>query len=257
MDGRIKPEDLEHSFEIEPLFDEFVQIFGGKRVSALLGPSPSFDNADYIFETDCVIAELKCLQNDYAASQKIEDKAFELYRKWMKEGSMSFRMIFHPRELPFEKRRELRRLYSEPLRRIVKKANRQLRETARNLSVKEPKKLLIIANDGLYSMESRLIVSTVCDILQREFSSIHGFVYLTVNTYVGIPDDNYARQLWVPAYHEEAPADLPGFVNRLGEQWFEFFDTQIGGFDTVPIKTEDPSFVREARFIRSSPPEQT
>lgn len=254
MENWLKPEDLQHSFDVEPLFDQFVQSTGGELIKNLIPHSPNFENADYIFRTENVLAELKCLQADFALPKAIQQKVHNLYRKWIGEGSITFEMIFRPRELPRDKRRKLQRLYSEPIRRVIKKANRQLRTTAEKFSMPDAQKLLLLANDGLYSIESLPIISITASILQREFSSIQGFVYFTVNSYIEIPGDDYARQIWVSLYDDSASDDLVAFVDRLGEQWFHFFGAKIGGWDTGLEQTQDRSIIDGARFIRVNSP---
>ena len=96
-------------------------------------------------------------------------------------------MIWQPDKLPRDKRRKLKALYSGPLQNVIRKANRQLRETAKHFGMEEARKLLLVVNDGLYSMETLPIVTYIADILQRRlYSNIHGFVYFMVNSYVRV-----------------------------------------------------------------------
>lgn len=134
--------DLQHDFKIEPLLNEFMISVGGELVSNLISGNPDFKNADYVFKSRRVVIELKSLQEDFAVPEKLSDKNLELWKKWFTEGEVKFRHIFHTHELPLEKRRQLGRLYSEPIRRVLKKANRQLRNTAQKLGVSEPQNLL-------------------------------------------------------------------------------------------------------------------
>lgn len=244
------PKDLQHEFEVEPLLNEFVTSVGGELVSELISGNPDFENADYLFRSSRVVIELKSLQEDFADSEKLQNKTFELWKKWFGEGSVKFGHIFRTSELPRDKRRVLQRLYSEPIRRVLKKANRQLRSTAERVGISEPRNLVLIANDGLYSLEPDFIIGTIARLLQREFSSIHGFVYFTVNRYVEIPDDKNARQLWVPLYSDSsARPDLVDFVNDLGAKWFDFLGEKIGGFDAPAIRT-DSDVISGARHIK-------
>lgn len=243
------PEDLQHSFEVEPLVHEFVREFGGEVVADLLSESPDFPNADYLFRADGVIAELKCLQSDFAAPPAIQEKVAGLYRDWFKEGSVTPGMLWRPDELPRDKRRKLKALYTKPLQRVIRKANRQLRETAAHFDMNDARRLLLIANDGLYSLESLPIVWSLADILQRGiYSNIDGFVYFMVNSYVEVPGDEYARQLWIPLYDERTPEDLPDFVNRFGRAWGDFFGQKIGGWDDR-YETDCPDPILDARHV--------
>jgi hypothetical protein len=223
------PKDLQHDFDVEPLLNEFVTSIGGELVSELISANPDFENADYLFRSSRVVVELKSLQEDFAVPERLQNKIAKLWEKWFAEGSVKFGDIFRADELPREKRRLIEKLYSEPIRRVLKKANRQLRNTADKLGVNNPRNLLLIANDGLYSLEPEFIIRTIARLLQREFSSIHGFVYFTVNRYVDIPTDENARQLWVPLYSDSAPSDLSAFVNDLGAKWLIFSEIRLAG----------------------------
>ncbi len=243
------PEDLQHSFDVEPLVHQFVRDFGGEVIEDLLPKSPDFPNADYLFRKDGVIAELKCLEADFAAPAVIQEKAARLYRTWVKEGSVTAAMLWRPDELPRDKKRKLKALYMGPLQNSIKKANRQLRETATHFKMNEARKLLLIANDGLFSMETLPIIGYLADILQRgTYSNIDGFVYFMVNSYVDVPGDPYARQLWIPLYDDRSPEDLPDFVNRLGNEWSKFFGRKIGGWDDS-YQTDEIDHVWGARHI--------
>lgn len=50
--------------EIAREFDALVKATGGKIIAEIVGKSPRFDNADYIFPEEKIVAELKCLRED-------------------------------------------------------------------------------------------------------------------------------------------------------------------------------------------------
>jgi hypothetical protein len=248
----LRPEDLQHSFEVEPLVDEFVLGYGGELVRDLFPPSPTFDNADYFFREHNVVAELKTLEKDAAAPGGVMDKAERLVEGWVRSGEVGALTLADPSLLPRAKRRALQRVYQEPLRRTIKKANRQLRETAERLGLRDPHSLLLLANDGYYTLAAQSAFYFAQDILTREFSHVHGLVYFTVNSYVTVPDDEYARQVWATSYAPSAPAALVDFVDDLGHAWFDFFGQKIGGWDDR-IRSPDRSILDDATFIRPPP----
>jgi len=101
----------------EPHWNEFVVEFGGELVAPLIKRA-GVKNADYLFREQRIIAELKILQTEFfdpllirigqAAAKLIQDptdEAFDLFE----------RFLFPTLEAP--------------LKRIIKNANRQIKET--------------------------------------------------------------------------------------------------------------------------------
>ena len=89
-----------------------------------------------------------------------------------------------------------------------------------------------MVNDGFTSFSAQTVLSLVCNILVNSYSSIDGFVLLTVNSYVAIEDSNIPRQIWMPSYSPELEyTSLPYFVNELGREWRKYLDTLIGPSD--------------------------
>jgi hypothetical protein len=72
--------------EVEKAFDVVVGEIGGGRVSDRVGPSPPFDNADYVFDRCKVIVELKCLEEDKIKDAGMIEKASALYARELQSG---------------------------------------------------------------------------------------------------------------------------------------------------------------------------
>lgn len=237
----------------EETFDRFVKSFEGQKISDLLSGNPSFPNADYLFPNENVIAELKTLQTDFGTTDSFRAKHIELVKKYLSESRMTLSAIFHSAEQPKEYIEDLLRLFRPALSRIVKKANKQLKQTKRELNLPNTPGILLLINDDFLSLEPRFIMSIICENLSHSYSSIDAFVYLTLNHYVDIPGNNYPNLLWIPVY-KRSPDSLTGFVNKLGRQWFQFLETETGEFDNR-IVTDDPASILQAKAIPRSPHE--
>lgn len=233
----------------EETFDRFVKNFGGKKISDFLPGNPSFQNADYLFQDDGVIAELKTLKKDFGTTDDFRNKYFELTKKYILDGRISFGAIFRPEERPQEFFSEFIRLFRPPISRILKKANSQLKETKKALNLPNAVGIMVLANDDFVSLEPQFITALISEILVHSYSSIDAFVYLTLNHYVDIPDNNYANLLWIPAYSQKAPNWLQDFINRVGNEWFNFLEAEIGPFDNK-LKTNDFTTIARAKVIR-------
>jgi hypothetical protein len=70
----------------EQWMNEVIRSVGGQRICELVGANPSFDNADYLFLNDDVVAELKTLHKDFLSDPAVSDRMHEMYNRWLNEG---------------------------------------------------------------------------------------------------------------------------------------------------------------------------
>lgn len=235
---------------VEPTWDEFVPTAGGLVVKAALPRSPDFENADYFFTDARVVAELKELETELSRTDAFFKKFVDLHRRVVAEdpswkpvlfgGSGAYPTWFWP---------AYRRIFRPPLARILKKANRQLRETKSQYGIDEPCGIVLFVNDGFTGIGPAYVVALAADILQNSYSSIDCFVYLTVNRYVEVPGSDLAHLVWIPVYSDRAPVSLVDFVNTLGRQWFDFIERKIGPFDERTENAEEPGGLKDWKSI--------
>jgi len=214
---------------VEKTFDEFVTLQNGVQVSSLVGESPTFKNADYLFNQDRVIIELKEIQKDFGNDKNFLQKHDELVDKIERETSWWKRL--RGMEPPPEYYHEVVRLFRPPLQRILKKANRQIKETKSELNLRDHQGLLMIVNDGFVSFPPALVRSIVDETLTHSYKSLDAWVYLNVNTYVDLPWSENAILPWISSYSCRATDELVHFVDDLGRCWRKFLETKIGPFD--------------------------
>jgi len=178
----------------EPNWQKFVLQFGGELVAALI-VRPGIKNADFLFRTERVVAELKILETEFLDNVNITNK---------------LNLFFdNPVNVTGEQlHNEIIKIIQAPLQRIINKANRQIKETKHELRLVGWRGLLIIVNDGFKGLPPGLVMGLCAKILSgKSYSSCDAFVYLT-NHCVELPDDPYARLLWAPLYHPSADQDL-------------------------------------------------
>ncbi len=163
--------------DIEKDFDKFFQEIGFNKVSDFVGKSPSFENADYIETMQKIIVELKVIDKDFfegggvihrlntivTVPKKIDENGFGLYEF----------------KLPPKNREGVHDSVEEPLRRIIKKANRQIKETKRVLLNENGLGFLLLALNFRNSIDPETFRKLAGDLLSREFSSIDGFIICT------------------------------------------------------------------------------
>jgi hypothetical protein len=240
---------------IESSFNEFVKEFGGELVKELLPPNPSFENADYVFKKDNVVAELKCLEKDILEQDNSKAKLNALYDGWLRKGLVGpawGTVEINTAKLPVQCQREVYALIRRPIQRTIEKANKQIKETKKHFDLPNAAGLLLLANDGNYSLESAHVIDIVGNILTNLYSSIDGFVYFTVNMRAMKPGYERDVNLWVPNYGGYIES-LVKMVDRMAEAWGRFYARKIG--QDVPMHSfeyNDRTLLDSVKFIKPS-----
>ena len=235
--------------QVEETWHRFVRSTNGLVVADLLPASPPFDNADYFFETPKVVGELKEVRTEFTNTPAFSNGLGKLFERILRENpNWKPELLGGDGSYPEWFRSEFIRLVRPPISRILKKANRQIRETKDYLKIDAPAGVLFFVNDGFTGMAFDLINALACDLLVHSYSSIDCFVYLTVNRYIAIQGSDIPRLVWHPAYSDRANESLVDFINDLGSKWGDFLETEIGPF-TDRMKTEDSTIMQGARAI--------
>lgn len=234
---------------VEPTWRDFVRSVGGTVVEDVLPQPRSFKNADFAFLEASVVAELKEIETEFSAAPAfrigfdalmsrltIEDPE---WRPNLFGGTGGHPAWFEP---------EFVRLFRAPLSRILKTANRQLRETKAHFGIDTSTGILLLVNDGFTSISPDLIRALTSELLLHSFSSIDCCIYLTVNRYVEIAGSDEPKLIWAPTYSDRASDKLASFVDELGRHWFKFLEQKIGPFTS---RTEMPQETNPLRGSQS------
>lgn len=207
--------------EIEHEFHQVVKNLGGVVIEELLGTSPEFQNADYVFHFEKVVAELKCITEDNAFSDGNLARAQKLVSKWHSAGRYASPTIKLDEwdQMPNELKTNLYHIFTKSIKRRIAKANRQIRETKDNLQLNEYTGLLIIANDGLMSIPPAAFIHAIQLTLQRDFSEIRHFIFLTANIFSSTRESPLPVLFWIIFDMQDGQHIDPIFLDRLGSNW--------------------------------------
>jgi hypothetical protein len=205
----------------EPHWQEFVQCAGGELVAPLIARQ-GVKNADFLFRRARVVAELKILETEFLDTENIRKKVADCF---------ALHASVDPNARGAPLRRQLVSILRAPLQRIIKKANRQIKETKQELGLVGWRGITIIVNDGFRGLPPGLVMGLCANVLAGErYSSSDAMIYQT-NHYVELPDNPYAVLLWAPLYDDKAGDDLVDFVNDLGRKWRQFAEARDGPYD--------------------------
>jgi len=237
-------------FPVEETWRQFIRHVGGTVVEDVLPNPRTFENSDFYFPELRIVAELKEIETEFSQSQSFASGFGQLMERVVREDPAWKPSLFGgDGKFPPWFQREFIRLFRPPISRILKKANRQIRETKNFYGVHDSKGVLFLVNDGFQSLGPEPIQALACNLLVNSYSSIDCFVYLTANSYVSIPSDSTPRLLWVPIYSDRAPHDLSLQINDIGRKWFDFVERLCGPY-TDRVETDERDAIAGAEPMR-------
>jgi len=219
-------------------FDTFVPLVGGVLVRDLITPGPNDpDNADYFFQEDAIVAELKVLETDRTQDDSIDVKVQAKFAEWQASGRLPGIAYGAPvvpsTALPQRLQWELQRIHSEPIRRLIKKANTQIKQTKLDLEQPAAKGLLLLINEGDYSQRPDYLTYAVHQSLLNDFSSIHTVVVMTVTLVVRPSQSAAPFRFWIEYRRDTTNKVGEVFMQRLRGAWAHYLSTQLG--ITMPL----------------------
>lgn len=228
-----KPERSEvRHIDIQKEFGQFVREIGGKVLEDALPPQQrNFSNADYVFESQNVIAELKILTRDQSTDSALQEKLEELYFAATRQGLVepTFGTVtVNTRDFPDSLQRQYLDAHKAPISTLVKKANKQIKATKRHLHMPNAKGLLILFNDGNFRLDHDFIAYLLHRVLGDDFSSINSVFYGAVNLWSDVPWTTDLVTPLVTFTRRGVPPVEEEFLSELVNKWHACVDTLRG-----------------------------
>jgi hypothetical protein len=229
---------------IEYEFKKCVSKTGGQILDDVL-KQPRFKNADYWFPEHETIAELKILSENLSIKKDFQCKVNKLFLSWMErklipQMKISGTVKFDLQTLPEICANEYIGIIKKRLESsIIKKANKQIRETKQYMGKDKAKGLLIIANDGNLMMHPRLFLYLLNRILNKNHSNINSIIYFTANLPVSLKDSDYSilentsKFLWIDGIVQEREPVSKQLRECLQLNWMQHHSLL---FPEIPIR---------------------
>lgn len=209
--------------ELESQFDQFMFSNDFARVSDDLGPSPSFANADYVHKGNNIVVELKILEKDFLEKGGFIDSLHTFVTRPKKIGDSG--LGFYEFQLPITNREGTLDNIEEPLRRILKKANKQIRETKKYyFQGKLSFGFVLVAITGLDSVPPLMVTQVICKILNQEFSNIDGAI-ICKPFKSKIENSNLLREPECHSISKNLPQIKEDFCKEMANSWVNFLDS--------------------------------
>ncbi|HCJ6321779.1 hypothetical protein [Citrobacter sedlakii] len=234
---------------VEKTIHSFVRKYGGCVVSDILPGNPSFENADYSFKNNNIIGELKEIETEFLNQENAKIKFTEMMGRLLNERpNWKPSLMGGKNDYPDWFKIEFIRLARPGITRILKKANKQIKETKKYFHVPNANGVLFFVNDGFTGISPFLVQALACDALTHSYSSIDCFLYMTLNRYVELDGSNEPQLIWAPSYSDRADDSFVDFIDDLGRNWFNFLEEKIGGF-TSRHEESDRSILLNSKAI--------
>jgi hypothetical protein len=216
---------------VDEAFARAVRSAGGLPVTELLpDDGRSKQNADFVFQRQNALAELKRLVKDHTEDESVKLKLQRLYEKWVRQGKVSRTLTkLNPASLPPECSKEMISLFREPFASRIRKANKQIKATKKSLNMESAVGILIIAQDGEYSMAPKDILSFLARCMNGNvFSSINNVVYVNANMPLIRPNDTRDLYLWAEAFRDETKSAPKLLLKSLSDAWLKELSDAAG-----------------------------
>ena len=244
-------QELERPYfsEIERLFSEYVEFYGGTVVEKLEENKTDRQNADYIFKNPEIVAELKTFEKDVFSEPEDFPRLQVLFGKWLKNGKITqeeFKdYVFKEKKLPQKCIEDLIERASKTIERAIYKANKQIEETKKTFNKENSNGVIFLINDGNYFFTNEGFLAVISNLIGRKFkdSSFDVIVYLTVNQVTQKEDSELDYSVWVPIYTKVDEVgetivshELHKFVNDFGRKFLNEFWTLKTGYEPKDCK---------------------
>lgn len=235
-----KPQELQRPFftDVEQLFSEYVEYYGGTVVENLEKNNTDRQNADFLFQGPEIVAELKTFEKDVFSEEEDFPRKIDLFGKWIEKGWLSeqdlIEYTLRGKQLPQKCIKDWIDRASKTIERAIYKANKQIKETKKTFNIDSAYGIIFLINDGNYFFTNQGFLTVVCNLIGRKFkeSSFDVIVYITINQATYKEESELDYNVWVPIYtkvDEQGETilsdELHSFVNSFGEIFLTKFLT--------------------------------
>ena len=218
--------------------------------------NPTFPNADFWFSDAGVVAELKCLSQNYFSRESFRASLSGKYRSWVDRRLVPplgpGKTTVNLADLPVQCANEVLNLLKRKLETsTLRKANRQIRKTQEHFNAKGATGLLLLVNDGNLALPPNMVRTLVARSLKNQYRCINTIIHFSVNEQVRVPGVNMPTLFWAQwSFGDRRKVDQD-FLEQLRSAWFAHHSAIVEGgiYEIIPKNDHDP--LETMQFSRS------
>jgi hypothetical protein len=227
---------------VEKSFEEFVVSYGGKLVSTLISNNNPLKNADYLFHTPLVVAELKVVERD-AFTENDREKLQNLFHSWVQRrlvGPAFGRVRIELRKLPRPCQQEWLKLHMAPWKKKLENANKQIKNTKAFLNLANACGIMFLSDDADLSFPPEDVLGFLASTLQSKkpdgsqiYSHIDRIVYFSMNPKI-VTKEGVGLNFWMPAHRQPVEDQtISGFLDNFRAALVQYNARLLG---TKPVQ---------------------
>lgn len=208
--------------DVQKELEACVKAVGGVLLDEDHGPKDP-TKADYWFPHANVVGELKCLSDNYFDDLSFNDWLNRQYQDWVRRGlakGISGQAVVNLTHLPPVCAHEVTSFLRKRLDSSLKQANRQIKNSRKELKAESALGLLILVNDGNNALPPGMIRNIVARSLPNKFSGINSIIHFTANMSSDLPGVDKDILFWcdfnVKSVRPAIPREL---IDQLRATW--------------------------------------
>lgn len=239
--------------DFEVIFNDFVQGLTDCSLVKEHLDSEDFQNADYFLKNGEIVAELKCLEKDYApelqefVNKLVNERGIVFY------GELPFDMVIKNLPDKDELNRKAIDLVSKSLRKDITKANRQIKHTKHEFNLSNAGGLLVVANVNNKVLEPAIACYALQKLLRTKscrdrslFRNIGVCLYVSEIPYT----DSRSGQTLFPVIAVERVNFNPGEIQPVNPSYLEWFQEKWAEFKQLPLIYGNENYLKTVSELR-------
>ncbi len=213
--------------DVEEFLNGFFLYVGGNRIDKEVPKDVSFNNAAYKVDFLSLIIELKSLEISQFEQEPASRKLFDTHKPHLDYLRSKEAQLIPPMELARQTlirfSQDIEKVAYSRIKKIVSKANKQIKETKINIHLNNYCGTLWIVNENNLYLTVKNQVNIISRILESDlFSSIDCVILSNLNMGITKGEESPSNLYWIPVFRESSIDATWNEIHYIGHCWQEY-----------------------------------